>query len=88
MVEHFTANLIGIMAGSLTTMSLVPQVIKTWRSRSVADLSLSMLLVFIAGVALWETYGLMLGAMPIIVANGFTLALLLALLAMKVRFAP
>ena len=79
-------DVIGIAAGSFTTISLVPQVIKTWRARSAKDLSLSMLLVFIAGVALWVTYGLMLGAMPIIAANGFTLALLLALLALKVRF--
>jgi MtN3 and saliva related transmembrane protein len=80
------ANIVGIAAGSLTTLSLVPQVIKTWRSRSAKDLSLSMLLVFITGVALWETYGLMLGAPPIIVANGFTLALLLTMLAMKMKY--
>jgi MtN3 and saliva related transmembrane protein len=80
------ANVIGIAAGSLTTLSLVPQVVKTWRSQSAKDLSLSMLLVFIAGVALWETYGLMLGASPIIVANAFTLALLLAMLVMKMKY--
>ena len=86
MTEHSTANLLGALAGTLTTVSLVPQVIKTWQSRSAGDLSLGMLVVFTSGVALWEAYGLMVGAVPIIAANGVTLALALAMIAMKVRY--
>jgi MtN3 and saliva related transmembrane protein len=79
-------SLIGLVAGTLTTLSFVPQVAKAWRRRSVNDLSLVMLLMFASGVALWLVYGVLNEAMPIIVANGVTLVLALWLIGMKVRF--
>ena len=63
------ADAIGLMAGALTTVAFVPQVLKTWRSRSAGDLSLSMLLIFNAGVALWVIYGLAMRATPIVVGQ-------------------
>jgi len=78
--------IIGLVAGTLTTMSFVPQVVKAWRTRSLADFSLAMLLTFAIGVSLWVVYGVMIGGVPVIVANATTLALTLALLAMKLRF--
>lgn len=80
------ATLIGLIAGTLTTLSFVPQVIKSWRRKSVADLSMTMLLTFTAGVGAWEVYGLMVRAEPIILANGVTLILALALVCMKIAF--
>jgi MtN3 and saliva related transmembrane protein len=78
--------LIGLLAGTLTTLSFVPQVVKACRTRSLADFSLSMLVTFTLGVALWVVYGLMAGGAPVVVANAVTLALALALVAMKLRF--
>ena len=86
MTEHFTANLIGVIAGTLTTIAFVPQVIKTWRTRQAADLSFGMLVVFNAGVALWEVYGWLAGAMPVIAANAVTLVLSMSILVLKVRY--
>jgi len=79
------ADAIGLMAGALTTVAFVPQVLKTWRSRSAQDLSLSMLVIFNAGVAMWEIYGLIMHAPPIIIANAVTLTLSLTMLALKLR---
>jgi MtN3 and saliva related transmembrane protein len=79
-------NLLGFIAGTLTTLSFVPQVHKSWRTHSCNDLSLGMLLAFGAGVLLWLIYGLMLWAAPIIAANAVTLALVLALLGMKIKY--
>jgi MtN3 and saliva related transmembrane protein len=79
-------NLLGFVAGALTTLSFLPQVHKAWTTRSCNDLSLGMLLAFGAGVLLWLIYGLRLRAAPIIVANAVTLALILVLIALKVRF--
>lgn len=76
---------LGFLAGLLTTLAFVPQVIRTWRRRSADDLSLGMLITFTAGVALWLGYGLALGALPIVAANAFTLVLSLVLLALKLR---
>lgn len=78
--------LIGLLAGTLTTLSFVPQVMKAWQTRSLADFSLSMLVTFALGVSLWVVYGLMAGGASVVVANAVTLALALALLVMKLRF--
>jgi MtN3 and saliva related transmembrane protein len=78
---------LGLAAGALTTLSLVPQVLKIWRTRSACDISLGMFVVFCTGVVLWLIYGLMLGETPIVVWNGVTLVLALAIVAMKLKFA-
>ena len=76
---------IGFLAGALTTAAFVPQVWKSWRTRSVDDFSMGMLLFFNLGVALWIVYGWMTAAMPVVVANVVTLALTLTLLVLKLR---
>jgi MtN3 and saliva related transmembrane protein len=78
--------LLGFIAGTLTTVSFVPQVFKAWRSKRCHDLSWGMLITFSAGVTLWLTYGLLLWAAPIIVANAVTLALLIMIGCLKVRY--
>ncbi|HUH78356.1 MAG TPA: SemiSWEET transporter [Methanoregula sp.] len=81
-----TIVLIGYLAGTLTTASFVPQVIRSWKLRETRDISLAMLLLFAIGVVLWTVYGAWIGSAPIIVANTTTLALILFLLGMKIRF--
>jgi MtN3 and saliva related transmembrane protein len=80
-------SLLGFIAGTLTTVSFVPQVLHAWRSKSCDDLSWGMLFTFSAGVLLWLCYGFRLWAMPIIAANAVTLALLLIIMALKARYA-
>lgn len=77
---------IGFLAGNLTTAAFVPQVIKTWRSRSAADLSLGMYLIFAFGVFLWILYGVEIGAWPVIAANVVTLLLACIMIIFKFRF--
>lgn len=79
-------DLIGIAAGTLTTVSFVPQVIKTWRSRSTADISFTMFLLFSAGVALWLYYGVVIHSLPVILSNVVTLALSSSIILMKLWF--
>jgi MtN3 and saliva related transmembrane protein len=79
-------TVLGLTAGTLTTLSFVPQVHKAWRTRRCDDLSWGMLLVFALGVFLWLVYGLILREAPIFLANAVTLALLLAIIFMKARY--
>ena len=79
-------DLIGYLAAGLTTLSFVPQAWHTFTTRDVRGISLGMYSAFTVGVALWLVYGLLLGAWPIVLANGLTLALALAILVMKLRF--
>ena len=76
--------LIGYIAGALTTLSFVPQVIRAWKLGETRDLSLAMLLLFALGILLWTFYGIWTGSMPIILANVITFILILILLGMKV----
>jgi MtN3 and saliva related transmembrane protein len=80
-------ELLGFLAGTLTTVSFVPQVLKAWRSKRCDDLSWGMLIAFSAGVIFWLIYGLRLSAPPIIAANAVTLALLLTIIVLKIRYA-
>ena len=77
---------LGLLAATLTTIAFIPQVTKIWKSKSAKDVSLGMFIVFCTGVALWLAYGILLGEMPIIVANTITLILALAILAMKLKY--
>ncbi len=77
---------IGSVAAALTTLSFVPQAVKTFKTRDVSGISLGMYTAFTLGVALWLVYGVLIGAWPVIIANAVTLVLALAILVMKLRF--
>jgi MtN3 and saliva related transmembrane protein len=81
-----TGNLLGLIAGTLTTAAFVPQVVKTWRTRSTHDISLGMFALFSTGLVLWLVYGIMIGSLPIVVSNVITLALALTILFFKLRY--
>ena len=68
-------TLLGLLAATLTTLAFLPQVIKTWRKKSAEDLSLGTFSMFCAGVSCWLAYGLLIGDLPIILANAVTLVL-------------
>ncbi len=78
-----SADLLGSIAGFLTTAAFVPQVVKTLRSRSTRDISLTMFLSFTVGVALWLIYGAMIDSLPVIAANAATLVMAGTILAVK-----
>jgi MtN3 and saliva related transmembrane protein len=81
-----TIQLLGLVAGSFTTAAFVPQVVKTWKSRSAKDLSLGMFLIFCLGVVLWLVYGFLIMDVPVILANVVTLMLASFLLFLKLRW--
>jgi MtN3 and saliva related transmembrane protein len=77
-------ELLGTVAGTLTTVSFLPQAIKTLRTRSAGDLSLAMFSSFFVGVLLWVAYGVLAGAWSIILSNVITACLAGFILNMKV----
>jgi MtN3 and saliva related transmembrane protein len=77
---------IGIVAAMLTTTAFAPQAIKAWRSRSTGDVSLGMFVMLTIGIVLWLIYGVMIGDLPLILANAVTLVLAGAILIAKLRF--
>jgi MtN3 and saliva related transmembrane protein len=76
---------LGFIAAVCTTASFVPQVVHSWRTRDTRGISLGMYAIFTSGIALWLAYGVVREDWPIIVANGITLALCLAVVLLKLR---
>lgn len=79
-------NLIGSVAGILTTIAFVPQVIKTWRAKSTRDVSLITFMLFTTGILLWIIYGFYIASLPVIFANIITFFLAVIILIFKVRY--
>jgi MtN3 and saliva related transmembrane protein len=79
-------ELLGFLAGALTTSAFLPQVWKVWKTRSTKDISLGMYVVFVTGVGLWLVYGVLSNSFPIIAANAMTFVLAFFVLAMKLRY--
>ena len=77
---------LGLIAGTLTTIAFLPQVIKTWKTRKTEDISLGMFLILCLGISLWIIYGLVIKDLPLLVANGVTLLLACIILVFKLRY--
>ncbi|MGO9339411.1 MAG: SemiSWEET family sugar transporter [Terracidiphilus sp.] len=86
LIPRWVLDSIGSVAAVCTTISFVPQLIRVWRRKSAADISLIMFLLFSFGVACWLVYGIGIGSGPITAANTVTLALALAILVLKLRY--
>ena len=86
MTASWIPELIGACAGSCTTISLVPQLVRIYRRKSAADLSLAMFLVFGAGIVLWLVYGVVVHSPSVIGANAASLALCVGILALSIRY--
>ena len=78
--------IVGILAGTLTTIAFLPQVIQAYQSKHTKDLSLLMFVVFSTGLVLWIVYGIILKALPVILANSVTLLLCLYLIYLKLKY--
>jgi MtN3 and saliva related transmembrane protein len=77
---------LGLLAGMLTTGCWLPQLARSWRTRSTADFSWAYLAVLTTGVTLWLTYGIVNVDLAMIVANGTALAALITLIVFKITF--
>ena len=79
-------DIIGFAAGAFTTLCLVPQVVKAWKSKLTRDISMGWILTLTIGVSLWLIYGVLINSYPIMIANFFTLILTLIILALKIKY--
>ncbi|HEX8452867.1 MAG TPA: SemiSWEET transporter [Longimicrobium sp.] len=84
-IQQF-ATYIGYVAGALTVISFLPQVVRVWKTKRTNDLSLGMFVILITAGALWITYGVITSDWPVIATNGGMVALNIAILVAKLRF--
>jgi len=79
-------TILGLVAGALTTIAFLPQMFKTWQTKSAKDVSFVMLITFMSGLLLWLIYGLALQALPIIIANAISFIFNLIILVLKIKY--
>jgi MtN3 and saliva related transmembrane protein len=79
-------DFIGYVAASLTTFCFLPQLVHTFKTKSVKDIHVGSLVLFDLGLVFWLIYGIWLHSWPMILANTVTLAFQLALLGLKLRY--
>lgn len=77
---------IGMLAGTLCAISLLPQVIKIFRTKHARDLSLTTFCILSLGVFLWLIYGILINEIPVISTNAVILILCLSIVAMKIKY--
>ncbi len=80
------ALILGLIAGAFTTFANVPQLVKSWKSKSTHDLSMWWLAILAIGVILWIGYGYYINEFPIVLANIITLAIVGALIFLKLKY--
>lgn len=79
-------EILGYFAAFCTTISFLPQTIKTIKTRDTSGLSLSMYLLFFVGVTCWFAYGVIISNYPLLIANGITVVLAGIILGMKIKY--
>jgi MtN3 and saliva related transmembrane protein len=81
-------TVLGLFAGACTTLSFLPQVIRTLRTRHAGDLSAAWLLIFSVGTAAWLIYGILRSDVAVAAANGVTFVLVMLLVVAKFTTTP
>jgi MtN3 and saliva related transmembrane protein len=79
-------TLIGLLAGIFTTIAVVPQIIKSWKTKKVVDVSPLMYSILVIGVGLWVVYGILKMDYPIIITNGISFLLNLSMLILMIFY--
>lgn len=77
---------IGLIAGTCTTLSFLPQLLKTVRLKETRDLSLSMYVILATGLFLWATYGIFIKDIPVIIANSVSFILAAIIILLKIKY--
>jgi len=79
-------EVVGIVAGALSCTTFLPQVVKTWKSKSTKDVSLLMFIIASLGTSLWLIYGLLIDSFSLIFTNIIVLILSLIMLFLKIKY--
>jgi len=79
-------TLLGLLAGFLTTMGFVPQIVKGFKTKKMEDVSSGMLLLLGIGMFLWMVYGILINSLPVIFWNAIALSLNVVLIVLKMKY--
>ncbi|HMU71585.1 MAG TPA: SemiSWEET transporter [Ferruginibacter sp.] len=77
---------LGLAAGTITSITFLPQVIRIWQTKSVKDISMIMMILLLVGTSCWLTYGILLNDVAIIYTNVMVLLMSLIMFYFKIRY--
>ncbi|MBS1526415.1 MAG: SemiSWEET transporter [Bacteroidetes bacterium] len=84
---HFSlVDIIGFLGAFGTTISFLPQAIKTIQTKDTSGISLYMYILFTMGTAFWLIYGILIGSLPVTAANAVTFLFASVILSYKIRY--
>jgi MtN3 and saliva related transmembrane protein len=86
MLTRWMTELVGLLAGFCTTVSLLPQLHRLWRTKSAHDLSLTMFFVFGLGIMLWLLYGIGIKSFAVIATNSVSLVLVVVIYSLALHY--
>jgi MtN3 and saliva related transmembrane protein len=79
-------QVVGIVAGSITAISMLPQLIKVVKEKKVENISIGMVITLITGLIFWAIYGFLIKDMIIIITNLFSLLVNFILLGLRIKY--
>ena len=79
-------EIVGFIAGSLVSLSFLPQIIKSWKSKSTKDIAISLTIINISGQILWIVYGIGISSISLIIMSIITFSMTSSLLILKIKF--
>ncbi len=87
-MDSITLNILGLIAGAITSIGFIPQLIRGYRTKKLDDVSYYMPTLLAVGMSLWFGYGILSSAIPIIVANVFGMGCCVSLIILKRLYSP
>lgn len=79
-------EVVGLIASAFLSFSGLPQVIKSYRTKKVEDISVIMIILFLLGFCLWIVYGVAISELPIIIVNGISIVFMTLALVLKIKY--
>jgi MtN3 and saliva related transmembrane protein len=84
--NYMNIEILGLIAGTISSITFLPQVIKIWQTKSAKDLSIPMLLLLVLGVSMWLAYGIIIKNTPVIYTNSMVLFMSFIMLFFKFKY--
>ena len=81
-----SSDIFGFFAATLTSIAFLPQLFRTWNTKSADDISYKMLILFLLGVCCWIIYGIQINSFPVLIANVVTFTLNALILIFKIYY--
>lgn len=79
-------EIIGFIAGGLVSTSFLPQVIKSWKTKSTTDIAISLVIINLSGQVMWTIYGFGINSISLIAMSSITLIMTFSLLILKIKY--